>query len=223
MNSVFLFDHLYVPSSRVPSGWSAALLSLGVPVKNLSDDNQPPSQHIAYSPGNIIFCHTTGQGKWKGLVQNGTIKGHLIFVRSDGGQTPGTDADRIHWCYWKPIDFSSCPNNESVRRFILGLQQGVILNEFLQPRAVPNALIAYALAVQYQLNIPNINELCAAADSCYEKLQPYAKSLFDKNRAVSFPNNDVPEIHKFEPAPGSTNGVRFKAVRNVIDLLREDS
>src|ERR1035437_5237091 len=137
MNSVFLFDHLYVSSARVPSGWAAALLSLGVPVENLSDDNQPPNKHTAYSPENIIFCHTTGQGKWKELVQNGTIKGHLIFVRSDGGQTPGTNADRIHWCYWKPIDFSSHPNNESVSRLISGLLQGEIQHEFLQPRAVP--------------------------------------------------------------------------------------
>jgi hypothetical protein len=92
----------------------------------------------------------------------------------------------------------------------------------LEPTAVPEALLAYALAVQYQLKIVNIRELCAAADASYKKLQPYAKSLFDKNRAAFPDDADVPTIQKFEPAPGDANGIRFKAMRTVIDLLRED-
>jgi len=92
----------------------------------------------------------------------------------------------------------------------------------LEPTAVPEPLLAYALAVQYKLEIPNLLEVCAAADAFYKKLQPYAKTLFDKNSAVSFPSVGVPETHKFEPAIGDPNGIRFKAMRNVIDLLRED-
>lgn len=95
----------------------------------------------------------------------------------------------------------------------------------LEPTAVPASLLAYTVAVQYRLQIPNIQELSAKADACYDQIQPYAESLLSKTERgpISSPEVRVPSRAAFESeTPGDPNGTRFKAMRNVIELLRED-
>lgn len=95
----------------------------------------------------------------------------------------------------------------------------------LEPTAVPTSLLAYTVAVQYRLNPPNIQELSAAADACYDQIQPYVESLLSKQERgpISSPEVRVPSRAVFESeTPGDPNGTRFKAMRNAIELLRED-
>ncbi len=95
----------------------------------------------------------------------------------------------------------------------------------LEPTAVPAPLLAYALAVQYQLKTENILDLCAAADACYDEIQSFAQSLLSKQNKVpiSFPEIRVPPRTVFESeSQGDPNGIRFKAMRNMIELVRED-
>ena len=95
----------------------------------------------------------------------------------------------------------------------------------LEPTAVPAPLLAYTLAAHYRLDVPNIQELSTAADDCYDQIQPFAQSLLSKqeNGPISFPEIRVPSRKVFgSESPGDPNGSRFKAMRNVIELLRED-
>jgi hypothetical protein len=93
----------------------------------------------------------------------------------------------------------------------------------LEPTSVPAPLLAYALAVHYGVDVPNIHALCEAADACYEHIQPFAKSQVGKTGALLLTEADLPLRNAFQfESPGDVCGVRFKAMRNVIELLRED-
>jgi hypothetical protein len=95
----------------------------------------------------------------------------------------------------------------------------------LEPTSVPTPLLAYTLAAHYHLDVPDIQELSAAADVCYDQIQPFAQALLSKQEMgpISFPEIRVPLRTVFESeSSGDPNGTRFKAMRNIIELLRED-
>jgi hypothetical protein len=177
----------------------------------------------------IILIHQANEAQLEAVQKVILLRDNLFAIVISGtAQERKSDADRMYFrktAVNKPEDALFAAH---FRQFWDDLQKsgGQQYNfSLLEPTAVPEPLLAYVLAMQYQLKIGNIHELCAAADACYAKLQPYAKSLFDKNRAVSFPEANVPgieEIQKSESNPGGAMGLRFKAMRNAIDLLRED-
>lgn len=223
LNNIFLFDYTHVPAA--PSDWGKVILALGVDPTHVCDDNEPPITHIAYEGRNVIFCHSNGcEEQWRTLVRANTIQGDLVFVRS-GGEQPPEKEERMHGCYWKPAEFRAGSNNESVRQFITDLQSGVFRSELLQPRAVPKPVLAYALAVHFRYLGPKVESLREAADRAYEELRTQGLSLLQKRRAISFPKVGLPSRNEFQsqpPTQAETESRRFQAMRNLIDVLRED-
>lgn len=220
---VFIFDQ---DTGEEKRKWEDML---NCPLSRISFDEEVgfrcDGSAVSWESG-VMLVHQAGPKALKAIEEVVTSYGCLsVIVVSESPQTKESAVPRLYFRklpVGKPID-QSFPGY--FKQFLVDLEKsnGLRPNFFLlEPTAVPEALLAYTLAMQYQLNIANIRELCAAADASYEKLQPYAKSLFDKNRAVFPDGTDVPVIQRFEPAPGNVNGIRFKAMRTVIDLLRED-
>jgi hypothetical protein len=148
-------------------------------------------------------------------------------VVSGGGLTEDAQIERVY-LRRTPVDKEDVGFRGCFEAFISDLEksQGRTPHfDLLEPTAVPNPMVAYAVAVQYRLQIPNIQELSAAADACYDQIQPYAESLLSKPERgpISSPEVLVPSRAVFESeTPGDPNGTRFKAMRNAIELLRED-
>ena len=224
MNSIYLFDHTHVADA--PSNWAKALLALGVSKSNLFDDNDPPDSHRAYGKGNVIFCHSNGyEDEWRRLVKSNAVQGNLIFVRSGGGQ-PAEVEERVHGCFWKPDDFIQDSPNEAVRQFISSLRVGVIRPDLLQPRAVPKVVLAYTVAVHFGFGEQKLKDLRGPADQSYKELHAQALSLLpSKVSLISFPEVKLPSPDTFKNQPSvqhESESIRFRAMRNLIDVLRED-
>lgn len=151
-----------------------------------------------------------------------------LFVLNVSGSPSDAIVSQVDWFYCVRTPLGNPSDMGFAKRFEsfwadLEASNGLRPNfPLLEPTAVPASLLAYTLAVHYGLKVPKMQELCNEADTCYEKLQPFAKSLLSKGGAISFPEVNVPPRQSFEAASGDANGTRFKAMRNVIELLRED-
>lgn len=177
----------------------------------------------------IVILHRPSDQAIQAIAtaREGGLRTVAIQVR--GNPYDGQPSER-DWFYYvrTEVDIEDSGFSERFKRFWSDfVKSGGHGPKFslLEPTSVPEPLLAYALAVQYRLNVPNVTALCAAAEASYQKLRAYAKSLFDKNQGVSFPEAGVPEIDEIRKSKsdlGDASGIRFKAVRNLIDLLRED-
>ena len=151
-----------------------------------------------------------------------------LFVLNVSGSPSDAIVSQVDWFYCVRTPLGSPGDLGFAKRFEsfwadLEISNGLRPNfSLLEPTAVPAPLLAYTIAVHYGLKVSKMQELCNEVDSCYEKLQPFAKSLLGKGGAISFPEVNVPPRQSFEAASGDANGTRFKAMRNVIELLRED-
>jgi len=179
----------------------------------------------------VIIVHQANEMQLKTILDVINSRKDLdlsAVVISGASQERQTDAPRMYFRKTpvnKPDDVAFAAH---FREFWNHLQKSdgrKPLFSLLEPTAVPAPLLAYTLAVQYRLNIPNIQELSKAADACYDRIQPFALSLLTKQEKgpISFPEIRVPPRSVFESeSPGDPSGSRFKAMRNVIELLRED-
>lgn len=180
---------------------------------------------ISWGSG-VILVHQAGPNALTTIAEVVTRHDRLsAIVVSESPQSKESTVPRLYFRklpVGKPID-QSFPNY--FKQFLADLENSNGLRpnfSLLEPTAVPAPLLAYTLAVQYGLKVSNIQELCMAADVCYERVQPFAKTLLGKREPISFPEVNVPARQTFETAPGDARGTRFKAMRNVIELLRED-
>ena len=205
--------------------WEAIVSMPIVRIRHDDDGFSSNHKNVVWERG-VILIHQANEAQLEAVRKVILLRDDLCAVVISGAaQERESGANRMYFrrtAVGKPEDALFAAH---FRQFWSDLQkseghQPTFL--LLEPTAVPEPLLAYTLAEHYRLNVGNFREICVDADASYEKLQPYAKSLFDKNRAVSFPDTGVPEIQTFEPVPGDANGIRFKAMRNVIDLLRED-
>lgn len=98
--------------------------------------------------------------------------------------------------------------------------------DLLEPTAVPEPILAYAIAVHYGFGEWKLKALRSAADDAYRQLYPYVLTLLPSKRgALIFADVGLPKADEFEREPSAQNEAvskRFKAMRNVIDILRED-
>lgn len=183
---------------------------------------------VSWGPG-VILVHQGGSSALKAAENILAAQTGLSVVVVSA--SPQTKASTIQRFYFRKSPVGR-PNDvifpSYLKQFLDDLENsnGERPNfELLEPTAVPAPLLAYTIAVQYRLNLPNIRELTTAADTCYGQIQPYAELLLSKPErgTISSPEVRVPSRAAFESeTPGDPNGTRFKAMRNVIELLRED-
>jgi hypothetical protein len=222
---IYVFDN---DSGLKKRDW-AAIVSL--PIARIDHDEDGffiGHENVIWEAG-VVLVHQANEMQLEAVRQVINSREDLsAVVISGASQERQPDAPRMYFRKTpvnKPDDASFAAH---FREFWNELQKSdgrKPVFSLLEPTAVPALLLAYTLAVQYRLNIPNIQELSTAADTCYDRIQPFAQSLLTKQEKgpISFPEIRVPPRKVFESeSPGDPNGLRFKAMRNLIDLLRED-
>jgi hypothetical protein len=165
--------------------------------------------------------HSVIKAVIKALDANATA---CAVVVSASGLTVESPHERLYFRR-TPVSKQDFLFGQCFKSFMKDLERsgGAIPNfSLLEPTAVPEPLLAYTLAIQYGLNIGDLSALRDAADVSYETLQAFAASAFKKKQPVSFPDVGVPVVTDFRTDADGVTGLRFKAMRNVIDLLRED-
>src|ERR1700687_5521440 len=122
------------------------------------DERTPPQELL--SPDAVIFLHALNPDSrhkwvdWFTNVDTSSTRGHLVIVARDGGVTHDPKwMSGVHACYWGLGHFSPNSQNESVREFVAEFQRGVFRPDLLQPRLMPEAVLAYALAIHYGLDL----------------------------------------------------------------------
>ena len=178
-------------------------------------------------PG-IVILHNPSDQEIQAIATAREGEPRMVAIQVRCNAYDGQPSER-DWFYYvrTEFDIEDLGFSERFKRFWTEfVKSGGRSRKFslLEPTSVPEPLLAYVLAVQYRLSIPNILELSTAADVCYGQVQSFAQSLLSKKEQgpVSFPEVGVPLPQKFDSSPGDPNGTRFKAMRNVIELLRED-
>jgi hypothetical protein len=179
----------------------------------------------------VVFLHSFDGAnrsdwiKWFSEESGRFPKGHLVIVSTEGGiiveETP-----RIHGCYWRPGAFLPTSGNEAALEFANDLRAGIFRPELLKPRAIPKYVVAYALAIHYGVRDARLTALRRSADQSYEQLHSQAHSLLStKKQPLTYERVGLPKRELFEPEAAIQNeseSLRFKAMRNLIDVLRED-
>jgi hypothetical protein len=194
-------------------------------------ENSSPAELL--SPDAVIFLHPSNSDcrqKWIDwfAMPDTPSKGHLVIVSREGGVTQDPKwTDRVHACYWGLEHFSPRSDNESVREFIIEFKRGVFRPELLQPRSMPEPILAYALAVHYGLIPDDFPALRHAADKAYAEMFEFARTVAKRSEEWSR-NGEVDLLPEFEQFEGESatgdeaNSIRFRAMRNLIDVLRAD-
>lgn len=183
---------------------------------------------ILWEPG-IIVAHQPSTEALR-VIEN-IVTSHAFLSALVISGSPQTQESVVLGLYFrkarveKPIDKSF---SHYFEKFWSDLEQSKGQHPnfaLLESTAVPAPLLAYAVTVHYQLEIPNIQQLSKAADACYEQIQPFAQSLLSSQEKppIAFPDVCVPLQKVFaSEIPGDAKGIRFRAMRNAIELLRED-
>jgi len=194
-------------------------------------ENDLPAELL--SPDAVIFLHSSNpdcRQKWIDwfTMSDTSSKGHLVIVSREGYVTQDLKwINRIHACYWGLEHFSPRSDNESVREFIIEFNRGIFRPELLQPRSMPEPILAYALAVHYRLIPDDFRALRHAADKAYVEMCEFARGVAKQSEEWSSKGEGdlLPEFEQFEgeSATGDeANSIRFRAMRNLINVLRAD-
>jgi hypothetical protein len=175
--------------------------------------------------GPIDHEHAAIKTTVKALEANPTA---CAVVVSGGGLTTEKPHERLYFRR-TPVERKDTVFERLFKDFIKDIERsgGNTPNfELLEPTAVPEPILAYAVAVHYGFGEWKLKALRSAADDAYNQLHSYTLTLLpSKKNAFSFPDVGLPKVAEFEHEPSAHSEAvskRFKAMRNLIDVLRED-
>jgi hypothetical protein len=238
MSTIFLRDHNFRKAGErleFPTTWRTHLeriFSLSHERAVRSDNlNREKETEAFLSEDAIVFLHPDNSTvrsewtKWFSERSGRFPRGHLVIVSTEGGVIV-EESPRVHGCYWQPMDFLPASTNEAALEFASDLRAGVFRPELLQPRAIPKYVVAYAIAIHFGVGATRLAALRRSADQSYEQLHAQALSLLTtKKQPLSYEKIGLPNREMFGPdeaAQNESESLRFKAMRNLIDVLRED-